>query len=106
MFDNSKIVGALMQEVEDSKRKEGSRLYIRIKVQSGNREHTHHCLHESNCKSSVFAVMWYASHFWGHGVLDKEEGHWWFDDEIIVEVETYKVLSKTDYELMHNLMYQ
>ncbi len=76
-------------------------MYIRIKVQDGDREHTHHCLHTTKCKSLDFAATWFTAHYWGLGVLDNsytpnfnqsatKPNKWWFDDEIICELYTWR----------------
>jgi len=76
-------------------------LYIRIQIQDGAREHTHHCLHTTNCQNLDFAVEWYVAHFWGQGKRDDDL--WWFDDEITARFENWKELTKEEYYYLNNL---
>jgi hypothetical protein len=89
------------------------RIYIRIVVLDGEREHTHHVLESTNCESVEFAVNWYLLHFWGFGTIEKrtyvsggiKEYFVWFDGEITAKVETYKELTEEEYQTMIRIMY-
>ena len=82
-------------------------LYIRLKVQDGMREHTHHCLTTTKCESPEFAVNWYAAHFWGHGVMYRDhakEVYYMFDSELAVEVQTWKVLTPMEFRTLNDII--
>ena len=78
-------------------------LYIRLDVQDGEREHTHHVLHTTTAENLAFAAQRYASTFWGKGVSDR--GVWWFDGEFTVKLDTYKELTQQQYDYLLDLMY-
>ena len=78
-------------------------LYVRIGVQDGEREHTHHTLLVTNCVSLWFAAMRYVSQFWGDGERDGDL--WWFQHEITAKMETFTELTKEEYDLMYKTMY-
>jgi len=84
-------------------------LYIRINFADGNREHTHHCIHTTNCQNLDFAVEWYVAHFWGEGVLDRDKDKndwcWWFDGEATARLENWKELTKEEFDMLNNLFY-
>lgn len=83
-------------------------LYVRLNVRDGEREHTHHCITSTKCDSLEFAVVWYTAHFWGQGEMFREhadEFYFMFDNEITVEVETWKELTADEANFLNNLMY-
>lgn len=83
-------------------------LYIRLNVRDGEREHTHHCVTSTTCESLEFAVVWYAAHFWGQGEMFREhadEFYFMFDNEIAVEVETWKELTDEEANFLNQIMY-
>lgn len=94
-------------------KEEPKHLYIRLKVTDGEREHTHHCVTSTSCNSLDFAVVWYVMHFWGHGDIEKRnyvssgsKGYLvWFDGEITVELEKWKLLNSDEANFLNELMY-
>ena len=79
-------------------------LYIRLKVQEGEREHIHHCLHITKCNNINFAGDWYAAHFWGESTRDNDT---WYacNNEIAISLKEVKELSKKEFEFLDNLIY-
>lgn len=79
-------------------------VYVRLDVQDGEREHTHHCLLITKCENLHFAVQRYASTYWGEGSRDRD--CWYFDDgSVAVSVYTYKELTAEEYNTMFDIMY-
>jgi hypothetical protein len=96
-------VASSLKEAEKPKH-----LYIRLNVRDGEREHTHHCVTSTTCESLEFAVVWYAAHFWGQGEMFREhadEFYFMFDNEIAVEVETWKELTDEEANFLNQIMY-
>lgn len=93
-------------------------LYLRLIVQDGEREHTHHCIHVTKCKDIKFSALWYTAHYWGigeheHSYLKNypivsqltKEPVWWFDNEITVRLESYKEITEIEYQFLNKLFY-
>lgn len=85
------------------------KLYIRILVQEGEREHTHHCLAQTEQDDiQAFADM-YAKTFWGNE--EDEEvtkiGDYWESNggEIGIMYETVKVLTEEEWTILDNILY-
>lgn len=80
-------------------------LYIRLTVQDGEREHTHHCIHTTNAKNIEFAAERYAASFWGKSTHDKD-GYWsaW-GGEIMIKLRNVERLTKKQYNFLNSLFY-
>ena len=89
---------------------EPKHLYIRLTVQDGVREHTHHCVTSTRCENLEFAVQWYAAHFWGDtsDLFRENKDSWYYSfdgGEISVTVETWKELTTEEANMLNQLMY-
>ncbi len=80
-------------------------LYIQLLVQDGQLEHTHHCVTSTQCKDLNFAVIWYATHFWGEGEMDKTYNVYRFDNETEVSVYKYEEINPDQANLLNRLFY-
>lgn len=76
-------------------------LLITLKVQDGERSHTHRNLHTTNAENINFAAERYASTYWGWG--EREDNYWWFHGEITVRLERVTEVSEYEYKLMSEL---
>ena len=80
-------------------------LYIRLEVQDGEREHTHHCLHITKAENIIFAAERYAASFWGKSTHD-EDGKWHTEgDQMIIEYKKVEELTKKQYNFLNSLFY-
>ena len=79
-------------------------LFIELKIQDGEREHTHRVLHTTNAKNIQFAAQRYAAQYWGKSELSFKA---WFTHggEIAIEVSDVKELTKFEYDLMYKFFY-
>jgi hypothetical protein len=81
-------------------------LLITLKIQDGEREHTHRCLHTTTGNNVQFAAQHYASNYWGEGERDKilSKDRWWFfGGEIAVLVESVTELTENEFKLMDEI---
>lgn len=84
-------------------------LFITLEIQDGERVHTHRVLETTNCKNINFAAEYYAAHYWGYGerTFKDMDNHAWFfhGDEIAIDVENVKELTKSEFDYVYNLFY-
>lgn len=81
-------------------------LLIQLKVQEGEREHTHRVLHTTKAKNLDFAAERYVASFWGDSYLDKDADCWYaHGGEIAMELITYRELTESEYKYLSDLFY-
>lgn len=81
-------------------------LYIRLEIQDGDREHTHHVLTETTEDNLEEVVQEYSRTYWGEGEC-VEDDVWMFNGgEFAIELYTWKELTKEEYELIFNTLYR
>lgn len=85
------------------------KLYIRLEVMEGEREHTHHCLHEVDREvDNETAAREYASDFWGEPLDDEPDENGWFMQhcgEIAVRYTAVRELMEWEYHFLQELFY-
>ena len=80
-------------------------LFIQLLVQDGEQEHTHNIVHSTLCDNIQFAVIWYATHFWGEGEINKNDMCYIFDNEVQVSVCKYEEITPRQANFLNRLFY-
>ena len=80
-------------------------LVIIIKVQDGDYEHSHVCLHSTNCKSLEFAAQYYTAHFWGYGKRCGKCCWEWYCGELSGKLEKYTEVTEEEFRKLENMFY-
>lgn len=80
-------------------------LVIVIKVQDGDYEHDHRCLHTTNCKSLKFAAEYYTAHFWGYGHRTGTDYWIWQNGCIAGKLEKYTEVTEEEFRKLENMFY-
>lgn len=64
-------------------------LLIELRVQDGERQHTHRILHTTTAKNINFAAERYAAQFWGEGERERQpkRNYWWVNGEITIQMD-------------------
>lgn len=86
------------------------KLYIRLEVMEGEREHTHHCLHQVDADiDNETAAHEYASDFWGEPLDDEPDENGWFmqqGGEIAVRWTAVRELTEQEYKFLNEIFYR
>ena len=81
-------------------------LFIQLKVQDGEREHTHRVLHTTTGTNLQFAAERYVATFWGFSELEKDTGSWYaHGGEIALSLDKYIELSFDEFKQLSRLFY-
>jgi len=78
-------------------------LFITLKVQDGEHEHTHRVLHITTAVNIMFAAQRYASTFWGYG--EHNSDGWWEVESgcMAIRVENVREISKYEHKLLWDI---
>ena len=78
-------------------------LFITLKVQDGEHQHTHRVLHITTASSIQFAAQRYASTYWGYGEHN-DDGWWEFESGCLaLRVENVKEISEYEHKLLWDI---
>ncbi len=80
-------------------------LYLQLSIQDGYREHIHRVLHTTKAKNIHFAAERYAARYWSRGRVEGRKSWMQCNGEIAVRLEKVTRLTKREYELMYDVMY-
>lgn len=78
-------------------------LFIELRIQDGERQHTHRVLTTTLASNVRFAAERYAASYWGHGKREDKDNYWWFDGEITIKVIRVTELSEFMYKAMSDV---
>jgi hypothetical protein len=78
-------------------------LYVQLKVQDGEREHTHRCLTTTYADNLDFVAQKYAASYWGE-VAWRDGNHWYaHGGEIAITLEKWRELTPEQYQFLTQL---
>ena len=75
-------------------------LFIELKIQDGERTHTHRVQHTTNAKNINFVAERYAATYWDSNAYH-EKDYWWHFNEITIKVEKVMEMTKEEHEIMN-----
>lgn len=81
------------------------RLYVRLEIQEGEREHTHHCLFTTDIQDDEQAGRAYAESYWD------EDGNWdedWYSaffGEMAIRVEKVQEITEDEFVFLEKTLY-
>lgn len=76
-------------------------LFIELRIQDGERQHTHRILTTTLAENVQFVAQRYAASYWGYG--ERENDYWWVDGEITIKVVRVTELNEYMYRAMSDI---
>ena len=78
-------------------------LFIELKIQDGERQHTHRVLTTTLAENVQFVAQRYAASYWGYGKREDKDDYWWVDGEITIKVVRVTELNEFMYRAMSDI---
>lgn len=81
------------------------RLYVRLEIQEGEREHTHHCLFTTDIQDDEQAGKAYAESYWDEGGNWDEDRYSAFFGEMAIRVEKVQEITEDEFVFLEETLY-